>query len=575
MLGGLVSNEDVCVNQASGWCGGVSSDEWECLQQSALSCVSQGAIYAPPEGTVLQHGIDYELKWDTGAIDGTNGLQPYFCSGAIKGDWELNSQGCSKMLYNVWEDVSRGEMTTRIYDKDAHGSGKLCLVNEEKDYICGLDIKVDPYVPAQTVTSPAGESTIEAGTSVTVNWKKEWFATDLVGLGGTVSFYSCSGTIAECEYSYTNVMVDLIEDVVTNDGSESVTLPYNAHTGTRRICVYGSSNEPLHLATTLYICGPTLTIAPYDPAQAVSSPVGGTTWTQGSSETVNWKKEWIDDYVYIYSCSGTIAECKYSDTNVKVDVIYNDGSESFTLPTNADIGTRRICVYRNDLNYMCGPTLTIAPYDPAQAVSSPAGGTTWTQGSSETVNWKKEWVGGDVGEVKFYSCSGTIAECEYSGSNVMVDLIETVYNDGSESQSVRLPTNAYTGTRRICVQEYDYYICGPTPTIAPYDPAQAVSSPAGGTTWTQGSSKTVSWKYEWIVGDYIDSDVNIYSCSGTIAECKYSGTNVKVDVIEYNVYNDGSGSVTLPYNAHTGTRRICVYRNDLYYICGPTLTIIS
>ena len=362
MLGGLVSNEDVCVNQASGWCGGVSSDEWECLQQSALSCVSQGAIYAPPEGTVLQHGIDYELKWDTGAIDGTNGLQPYFCSGAIKGDWELNSQGCSKMLYNVWEDVSRGEMTTRIYDKDAHGSGKLCLVNEEKDYICGLDIKVDPYVPAQTVTSPAGESTIEAGTSVTVNWKKEWFATDLVGLGGTVSFYSCSGTIAECEYS---------------------------------------------------------------------------------------------------------------------------------------------------------------------------------------------------------------------GSNVMVDLIETVYNDGSESQSVRLPTNAYTGTRRICVQEYDYYICGPTPTIAPYDPAQAVSSPAGGTTWTQGSSKTVSWKYEWIVGDYIDSDVNIYSCSGTIAECKYSGTNVKVDVIEYNVYNDGSGSVTLPYNAHTGTRRICVYRNDLYYICGPTLTIIS
>jgi 5-hydroxyisourate hydrolase-like protein (transthyretin family) len=238
---------------------------------------------------------------------------------------------------------------------------------------------------------------------------------------------------------------------------------------------------------------------PTTPTITVSSPNGGETWQQGSTQTVRW------------SYTGN------PGTNVKVELLKGgavnsvlsssasigsggSGSYSWTVPSSQVLGTDyqvRVTstsnsAYTDTSNSNFSITSTSTPTTSKIIVSSPNGGESWQLGSAQTIRWTYTGTPGSNVKIELYrgyglskviSASTPIGSGSYTWTVPSWQTVDSSYTIKITSTSNVNYTDSSDGKFTITNATTN-----PTPTIT-------VTSPNGGESWQVGSTQMIKWSY--------------------------------------------------------------------------------
>ena len=275
------------------------------------------------------------------------------------------------------------------------------------------------------------------------------------------------------------------------------TLDYGTHYYWKVIASdqYGSSESPVWSFTT--ISEPNCIVS-------VTSPNGGESWAEGSAHTISWNSS---------NCSG----------NVSIN-LYRNGSYCSTIasstPDNGSYVWQVEQCNGNETGYKIRVTnLASGDYDESNSnfsipggpctitVTSPNGGESWPEGSSRTISWNSSNCSGNV-SIKLYHvgslCSTIASSTPDNGSYVW----QVEQCNGNETGYKIRVTNLASG-------DYDesnsnFSIPGGPCTIT-------VTSPNGGESWPEGSSRTISWNSSNCSGNVSIKLYHVGSLCSTIA----------------------------------------------------------
>jgi len=259
----------------------------------------------------------------------------------------------------------------------------------------------------------------------------------------------------------------------------------------------------------------------------LTAPNGGETWAEQSSQTITWESSGnVGSTVGLhYSIDGGNTWDEITTSTA------NNGTHAWTLPNFIETQSAcRIKVSTSQYADDSDDTFTISAEPNTLTLTSPNGGETWPEQSTQTITWSHS---GDVGDhVSLdYSIDG--------GAN-WTEIIASTSNDGShtwnipnfiDTQSACRVRVASTSTAFADTSDTDFTITGGE---------IMVTSPNGGESWREWSVQTITWTSSGDVGSYVSLH---YSLDG--------GTNWTE--IAASILNDGSYSWNLPTISATQT----------------------
>ncbi|MCB7129755.1 MAG: hypothetical protein J3T61_09490, partial [Candidatus Brocadiales bacterium] len=328
------------------------------------------------------------------------------------------------------------------------------------------------------LTAPNGGETWAEQSSQTITWESSGNVGSTVGL-----HYSTDG----------GNTWDEITTSTANNGSYAWTLPNFIET---------QSACKIKVSTSQYAdeSDDTFTINAEPNTLTLTSPSGGETWQEQSTQTITWTSSGdVGDYVSLdYSLDGGTTWTQI------VSSTGNDGSHSWTLPNLLEsVTTCRIKVASTTTSFFdtSDANFTISAEPNHITIISPNGGETWAEQSTQTVTWS---YSGDVGDY---------VSLDYSidGGTNWTEIIASTSNDGShawnipnflDTQSACRVRVASTTTAFADTSDADF-------TITTEPNFISLTSPNGGEVWAEQSTQTILWTYGGDVGDYVSLHLSL------------------------------------------------------------------
>jgi hypothetical protein len=377
-----------------------------------------------------------------------------------------------------------------------------------------------------TVTEPNGGETWIEGTTDTIRW--------------TSSNYSGNVTI-EINRSYPSGTWAALATDVPNNG----VYPRNVPTGvssTARIRVRGASRSDIYDISdaNFSITGGTIT---------VTSPNGGETWVEGTTDTIKWTSSNYTGNVTIeINRSYPTGSWAALATNVP-----NNGVYPRNVPTGVSStarirvrGASRSDIYDiSDANFsITGGTIT---------VTSPNGGETWVEGTTDTIKWTSSNYTGNV----------TIEINRSYPTGSWAALATNVANNGVYPRNV--PTGASTTTRvrvRGASRSDIYDISDANFTVTAG--SLTLTYPNGGETWVEGTQDSIKWTSSLYSGN-VTIEINRAYPTGSWA------------ALATNVPNAGFYPRNVPTGQSTSTRiRVrAASRSDISDVSNSNFSVVS
>lgn len=289
---------------------------------------------------------------------------------------------------------------------------------------------------------------------------------------------------------------------------------------------------------------------------ALTSPNGGETWVEGTTDTIRWTSNGFSDNIKI-ELNRTYPTGSWVTL---VTSAPNTGWYPRSVPTGATTTARlRISrVTRADVNDVSNANFTVSAG--TITVTSPNGGETWFEGATDTIRWTSSNVNENV-KIELNRTYPT-------GS--WVTLVASAPNTGSYLRSV--PTGATTSARiRISrvsradvndVSNANFTISGGTLTL---------TEPNGGESWAEGTQDTFRWSSSNFSGNVkIELNRNYPSGSWVVLVASTANTG-------WYPRNVPTGATTTARVRISGATRADIF--DLsdanFTIVGPTLTVTS
>ena len=259
-----------------------------------------------------------------------------------------------------------------------------------------------------------------------------------------------------------------------------------------------------------------------NPSITITSPSGGETWTRGTTKTITWG----------YTGSpGSTVEIDLVKGGTTVGTIANGvpigsgGKGSYSWPISSTVttgsdyrvsvqSTSQTAIKDISSNYFTltsGSTISTTT-TPSITVTSPAGGETWTRGTTKTITWSYTGSPGstvDIDLLKGGLKVGTIADSVPIGSG----------GQGSYSWPITSTATATTGDDyKVSVQSTSqpaikdtstgyFTIVFGTTTSGTTAPSITVTSPNGGEVWYKYTTRTITWSYTGSAGSTVDIDL--------------------------------------------------------------------
>lgn len=364
--------------------------------------------------------------------------------------------------------------------------------------------------PTASVSSPANGSTFTATSAGT-------YSLSITG----------NGSDSDGSVSQTTISVDGVQ--IASTATSSATGTASLSVGTHTITVMATDNRGGTGSASISV---TVIGENIPPTASVSSPTNGSTYTATSSGT------------YSLAITGTGADSDGSVTQTAIAVdgvqVTSAGASSVSGTASLSVGTHTITIIATDNRGGTGSAsvsvTVLAPNVPPTAnVSSPANGSTFTATAAGTYS---------------LSITGSGSDSDGSVSNT------TIFVDGAQltsaaSSSVSGTTNLSVGTHTITITATDNRggtgsASATVTVVAPNIlPTAIVSSPANGSTFTEGGLGTYSLT---ITGSGSDSD-------GSVTQ-----TTISVDGVQ--VTSEASGSVSGTASLSVGTHTITVTATD-------------
>ena len=259
-----------------------------------------------------------------------------------------------------------------------------------------------------------------------------------------------------------------------------------------------------------------------NPSITITSPSGGETWTRGTTKTITWS----------YTGSpGSTVDIDLLKGGLKVGTIADSvpigsgGKGSYSWPISSTVttgsdyrvsvqSTSQTAIKDISSNYFTltsGSTISTTT-TPSITVTSPAGGETWTRGTTKTITWSYTGSPGstvDIDLLKGGLKVGTIADSVPIGSG----------GKGSYSWPITSTATATTGDDyKVSVQSTSqpaikdtstgyFTIVFGTTTSGTTAPSITVTSPNGGEVWYKYTTRTITWSYTGSAGSTVDIDL--------------------------------------------------------------------
>ncbi len=269
----------------------------------------------------------------------------------------------------------------------------------------------------------------------------------------------------------------------------------------------------------------------------ITSPVSGNGWPEQTIQTITWNFAGdVDDAVRIYYDSNNDGEFEGTITyNTN-----NDGTFEWTLgnfSASYDSARIRIQSYDNSDEYDLSDHFSIIADSTYYSVTSPNGGETWEELSTQTITWESS---GDV------ESSSTYVSLYYSldGGAGWIEIDNSESNDGSYSWIIPEVYVTNAACRIKVKQKYSPYI----EDISDADftitagsgqsDIMNVLSANGGEVWHEQTSEEITW---YTTGDIGGNEVYIgYSTDGG---------NYWYDAVDDGGSNSSEGTANPPYTS--------------------------
>jgi hypothetical protein len=302
-------------------------------------------------------------------------------------------------------------------------------------------------------------------------------------------------------------------------------------------------------------------LPPFTSAFTITSPNGGETWEQGTTQTVTWEKVNIgsqkDAKLLLESTNGTQYVLKTG--------VDNDLKTSVTVPKDISVGSYKVVIQANVNGVIVkdasdGYISIVAPNSVKSiTVLTPNGGENWKIGDTKTISWKTT---GNITTVNLLLEHSPLT-CDSSGNcNNPPPIVLNTANSGSYAWTI--PATYSIGDYKLVIQEAADTTTLPDTSDSKFSivaapsttPSLTVLSPNGGELYEYGKEFTVTW-----------SSANI-PAGQMVTIAADNVTTGAAYTFAYQTPNDGKQSATLPGVAPTGTYKVRIYTT----VNGATVT---
>ncbi len=194
---------------------------------------------------------------------------------------------------------------------------------------------------------------------------------------------------------------------------------------------------------------------------------------------------------------------------------------------------------------------------PAVAVGSPNGGETWYTRTRQAITWQTVGVDGFIR-----------IEVSRDGGANWETIIPSTANDGVESWTVTGPGTSNARVRVTSVEEPSLFdVSDAVFTIRPM--AIQVTSPNGGEAWGVGTSQTVTWTHDGVIGN-----VDILVSTNGGATFSTVATDVaNTGTFSWTVAGPTSSQAIIKVKAHDYP--VDDTSDAVFFLIGPGLTVVT
>jgi hypothetical protein len=264
----------------------------------------------------------------------------------------------------------------------------------------------------------------------------------------------------------------------------------------------------------------------------VTSPGGGTKWTQGLNAEVKWTSKGAVSKVKIdlYE-AGIWKQAIVSSTE-------NDGSYTWTVDsTLLDSTTYKVRVSDESDSTVYGESSNFTIEKRSLTVTEPTSSTKWSQGTSGNISWSSKGV---ISYVKIELYKGSTSQL----------IVSSTENDGSYTWSPVESTLENGTDYKVRVSDFsDATVKGESAQFTIEAKSITVTKPTSSTYWAKGYSGAVNWtwtgnmsyiKIDLYKGTTLKTTIDTYDSNdgsytwGTVDSALENGTDYKVRVSDYN-----------------------------------------
>ncbi len=323
------------------------------------------------------------------------------------------------------------------------------------------------------LTAPNGEESWAEQSTQSVTWESSGSVGSMVGL-----HYSTDG----------GSTWDEITTSTANDGAYAWTLPNFSET---------QSACKIRVSTDQYAdeSDDAFTISAEPNTLTLTSPNGGETWAEQSTQTVTWSYSGdVGDYVSLdYSLDGG------SSWNEIIATTSNDGSHAWNITNFLDTQSAcrvRVASTTTAFADTSNADFTITTEPNFISLTSPNGGEIWAEQSTQTILWT---YGGDVGDYVSLHLS-------LDNGSSWNQIVASTPNDGSYDWSLpNLFETASTCLMRVNGTTTSFADTSAAAFTITAEPNYlTLTAPNGGETWAEQSTQTITWNKSGDVGDYVN-----------------------------------------------------------------------